>query len=184
MIPIPESIKKFFEIVDDNTLIFRPSISKWLIQCTFVFGLPTLSWFIGFDYWIFYGFGIKDILGVFVCLAITTFCFLHGYFLALPSLRKRITFDIKNRIIRTEYGRHREIKDTFSFDEIDFIVKSEDGFSIPGECYSSKDRLYFIDIKTGEPRHELALGGYGGCVDMCDFLEELCAPDNTFEVKS
>ncbi|HMA63724.1 MAG TPA: hypothetical protein VKO63_00955, partial [Chitinispirillaceae bacterium] len=95
------------------------------------------------------------------------------------------TFDIKNRIIRDEYGKHYKFKDTYSFDDIYFTYETFDDISISGESYVSQRRIYFIDKKTRKPRCELALNTF--CYEyqeMLFFLQELCEPNNTFKVKS
>ncbi len=176
MIPIPTSINKYFKIINDNTLIFRPALSKILLACVFTFGLPAMTGLICFAD----GIQEDDTLVILVFLVITAFCLWFGYSIALPGLRERITFDIKNRIIRTEYGRHHEIKDTFSFDDIVFKYES-DFIQISTDSFSSHMRIFFIDKETQKPRYELALNkSYDEYEDMLFFLQELCEPNKKF----
>jgi hypothetical protein len=177
MITIPDPIKKYFKIINEETLIIGPPLSKMVILCAFVFGIPLMSFFIGFhdlkttqfSYWV-------------LCFFTTLVCFGFGYFIALPGLRGRVTIDLKNRIIHTAYGRHLEFKEECSFDNAEFSFYHD--FIVSGDSAVSFNRVYFHDTKYKEVYYELSLKGDTVEYEiMKDFLEEICKPATTLIVQ-
>src|SRR5512133_2167281 len=170
MITIPDPIKKYVKIINEETIVMRPPISKILTQCVFVFGIPLMTFLIAcqdlkathFSYWV-------------LCFFFTLVCFSYGYFIAFPGLRGRITIDLKNRIIHTAYGRHLEFKDECSFDNAAFSFYHD--FIVSGDSAVSFNRVYFHDKKYQCVYYELSLKGDTVEYEiMIDFLEEICKP--------
>lgn len=170
MITIPDPIKKYVKIINEETVVIYPPPSKIVTLCAFVFGIPLMSFLIGcqdlkttqLSYWV-------------LCFFTTLVCFSFGYFIALPGLRGRVTIDLKNRIIHTAYGRHLEFKDECSFDDAAFSFYHD--FIVSGDSAVSFNRVYFHDKKYKCVYYELSLKGDTVEYEiMIDFLEEICKP--------
>ncbi len=171
MITIPDPIKKYFKIINEETLVIRPVFSKILTLSAVVFGLPIMMFLIV----IADGFDKIHMPTLYLGLFFTLVFFSFGYFIALPGLRGRVTIDLKNRIIHTAYGRHLEFKNECSFDNAAFSFYHD--FIVSGDSAVSFNRVYFHDKKYKSVYYELSLKGDTVEYEiMIDFLEEICKP--------
>lgn len=171
MITIPDPIKKYFKIINEETLVIRPVFSKILTLSAVVFGLPIMMFLIV----IADGFDKIHMPTLYLGLFFTLVFFSFGYFIALPGLRGRVTIDLKNRIIHTAYGRHLEFKNECSFDNAAFSFYHD--FIVSGDSAVSFNRVYFHDKKYQCVYYELSLKGDTVEYEiMIDFLEEICKP--------
>jgi len=178
MITIPDPIKKYFKIINEETLVIRPPLSKIFTLCAFIFGLPIMMFLIVFAD----GFEKVHLPTLYLGLFFTLVCLGFGYFIALPGLRGRVTIDLKNRIIHTAYGRHLEFKDECSFDNAVFSFYHD--FIVSGDSAVSFNRVYFHDTKYKEVYYELSLKGDTVEYEiMIDFLEEICKPATALNVQ-
>ncbi len=170
MITIPDTIKKYFKIINEETIVLRPPISKILPHLGIVFGLPIMMFLIVFADCI----DEIHLPTLYLAIFLTSVFFSYGYFIALPGLRERITFDFKNRIIHIAYGRRLENKDECFFDDAAFSYDT-DFIQISSDSFTSSNVIYFLDIKHKVVFFSLKLKQKAvEYEDMLFFLQELC----------